>query len=79
MDFGPVLDLEDVAGSKVCALAGRAYSRDYADTAALLGRWTPAELIGLARRLHPGLETGTLPRPGSGSTRCLTRHLLPWA
>jgi Nucleotidyl transferase AbiEii toxin, Type IV TA system len=56
MDFGPVLDLEDVAGSKVCALAGRAYSRDYADTAALLGRWTPAELIGLARRLDPGLE-----------------------
>ena len=31
MDVGPVLDLEDVAGSKVCALAGRAYSRDYVD------------------------------------------------
>src|SRR6516225_6501101 len=29
MEVGPVLDLEDVAGSKVCALAGRAYSRDY--------------------------------------------------
>jgi len=40
MDVGPVLDLEDVAGSKVCALAGRAYSRDYVDTAALLDRWT---------------------------------------
>jgi hypothetical protein len=48
MDVGPVLDLQDVAGSKVCALAGRAYSRDYVDTAALLGRWTPAELIGFA-------------------------------
>ena len=60
MDVGPVLDLEDVAGSKVCALAGRAYSRDYVDTAALLGRWTPAELIGFARRLDPGLDTRDL-------------------
>jgi hypothetical protein len=41
----------------VCALAGRAYSRDYVDTAALLGRWTPAELIGFARRLDPGLDS----------------------
>jgi hypothetical protein len=60
MDVGPVLDLEDVAGSKVCALAGRAYSRDYVDTAALLGRWTPAELIGFARRLDPGLDSRDL-------------------
>lgn len=56
MDIGPVLDLQDVAGSKVCALAGRAYSRDYIDTAALLSRWTPAELIGFARRLDSGLD-----------------------
>jgi Nucleotidyl transferase AbiEii toxin, Type IV TA system len=56
MDFGPVLDLEDVAGSKLCALIGRAYDRDYLDTAALLDRWTPAELIALARRLDPGLD-----------------------
>jgi hypothetical protein len=55
MDIGPVLDLEDVAGGKVCALAGRVEPRDYADTAALLGRYTPAELIGFARRLDPGL------------------------
>jgi Nucleotidyl transferase AbiEii toxin, Type IV TA system len=60
MDVGPVLDLEDVAGGKVCALAGRAYSRDYVDTAALLGRWTPAELIGFARRLDPGLDSRDL-------------------
>ena len=60
MEVGPVLDLEDVAGSKVCALAGRAYSRDYVDTAALLGRWTPAELIGFARRLDPGLDSQDL-------------------
>jgi hypothetical protein len=55
MDVGPVLDLEDVAGGKVCALAGRVEPRDYADTAALLGRYTPDELIGFARRLDPGL------------------------
>jgi hypothetical protein len=56
MDVGPVLDLEDVVGGKVCALASRAYERDYLDTAAVLQWFTPAELIGLARRLDPGLE-----------------------
>jgi hypothetical protein len=56
MDVGPVLHLEDAAGGKICALANRAYERDYVDAAALLGRWTPAELIGFARRLDPGLE-----------------------
>jgi hypothetical protein len=33
MDIGAVLDLEDVAGGKVCALAGCVEPRDYADTA----------------------------------------------
>ncbi|HEV2373124.1 MAG TPA: nucleotidyl transferase AbiEii/AbiGii toxin family protein [Streptosporangiaceae bacterium] len=56
MEFGPVLDLEDVAGGKVCALASRAYERDYLDTAAMMGRYTPGELIAFARRLDPGLE-----------------------
>ena len=56
MDIGPVLDLEDVAGSKVCALAGRREVRDLADTAALMSRFTAAELITLARRLDPGLD-----------------------
>lgn len=55
MDIGPVLDLENVAGGKVCALAGRVEPRDYADTAAMLGRYSPAQLIGFARRLDPGL------------------------
>ncbi len=55
MDVGPVLHLEDAAGNKVCALAGRVEPRDYVDTAALLGRWNPAKLIGFARRLDPGL------------------------
>jgi hypothetical protein len=55
-DVGPVLDLEDVAGGKICALASRIEPRDYIDTAAMLTRYTPAQLISLARRLDPGLE-----------------------
>jgi hypothetical protein len=55
MDFGPVLDLEDVVGSKVSALVTRIEPRDYMDTAAALERYTVAELIGFARRLDPGL------------------------
>jgi hypothetical protein len=55
MDLGPVLDLEDVVGWKVVALASRVEPRDYVDTAAALGRFTIEELIGLARHLDPGL------------------------
>jgi hypothetical protein len=44
------------AGGKVCALAGRAEPRDYADTAAMLKRFSPGQLLGYARRLDPGLE-----------------------
>jgi hypothetical protein len=55
-DLGPVLTLEDVIGGKVCALAGRAYERDYLDTAAALELYSPAELIALARQLDPGLD-----------------------
>jgi predicted nucleotidyltransferase component of viral defense system len=55
MDIGPVLDLEDVVGGKVCALASRAEPRDYLDTAAALGRYSIEQVIGFARRLDPGL------------------------
>lgn len=55
MDVGPVLDLDDVVGSKVCALASRVEPRDYVDTAAALERYTIDQLISLARRLDPGL------------------------
>jgi Nucleotidyl transferase AbiEii toxin, Type IV TA system len=55
MDIGPVLDLEDVVGGKVCALASRNEPRDYADVAAALQRYTTAQLIGFATRLDPGL------------------------
>jgi hypothetical protein len=56
MDIGPVLDLEDAVGGKVCALASRVEPRDYADVAAALERYSPAQLIGFARRLDPGLS-----------------------
>ena len=55
MDIGPVLDLEDAVVGKVCALASRVEPRDYADVAAALERYSPAQLIGFARRLDPGL------------------------
>jgi hypothetical protein len=55
-DLGPVLDLEGVIGGKVCALASRAYERDYVDTAAALGLFSAENVIGFARRLDPGLE-----------------------
>jgi Nucleotidyl transferase AbiEii toxin, Type IV TA system len=56
MDIGPVLDLEDVIGGKVCALASRSYERDYVDTGAALARYSVEQVIGFARRLDPGLE-----------------------
>jgi hypothetical protein len=52
---GPVVHPEDAAGGQVGTLARRGQVRDYTDTAALLGRWTPAELAGFARRLDPAL------------------------
>ena len=52
---GRVLALEDVAGGKVCALASRVEARDYADTARMLDRYGPAQLISFAHRLDPGL------------------------
>jgi hypothetical protein len=55
MDVGPVLDLEDVVGGKVCALASRAEPRDYLDTAAALKYYSVDQMIGFAKRLDPGL------------------------
>jgi hypothetical protein len=57
MDIGPVLDLEDVLGGKVCALASRAVERDYLDTAAALEHYSVDQLIGFARRLDAGLTS----------------------
>ncbi len=55
MDVGPVLDLEDVVGGKMCALASRVEPRDYVDTAAAMGHYSMEQMIGFARRLDPGL------------------------
>ena len=55
MAVGPVLDLEDVIGGKVCALASRIEPRDYVDTAAALEHYSAEQIIGFARRLDPGL------------------------
>jgi hypothetical protein len=55
MDIGPVLDLEDVVGGKVCALASRAEPRDYLDIAAAMRHYSIEAMIGFARRLDPGL------------------------
>jgi hypothetical protein len=62
MEVGPVLAVEDVAGGKVCALASRVEPRDYADTARLLERYSPAELIGFARPPGPGPESARFRR-----------------
>ena len=56
MDVGPVLDLEDLAGWKVCALASRIEPRDFVDTAAALQHYSVDQLIGFAKRLDPGLQ-----------------------
>jgi hypothetical protein len=56
MEFGPVLDLDDVLAGKVAALASRAVERDYIDIAAALARgYSVAQLTGLGVALDPGL------------------------
>ena len=64
MEVGLVLALEDVAGGKVCALASRVEARDYADTARMLDRYGPAQLISFARRLDAGLTAQDLADAG---------------
>jgi hypothetical protein len=55
-DVGPVLDLEDAVGGKVCACVSRAYERDFVDTAAALEQYSVEQVISFARRLDRGLE-----------------------
>jgi hypothetical protein len=52
------------AGGKVCALASRVEPRDYADSTRMLERYSPAELIGVSRRLDPGLTARDFPDAG---------------
>jgi hypothetical protein len=78
MDVGPVLDLEDLAGWKAVALASRAEPRDYADTAATLQYYTVDQLISLARRLDPGLESQDFADAGRQLDRMPDRVFAPY-
>lgn len=61
MAVGPVLHLDDVIGSKVCALGTRAMVRDYIDVAASLRRgYDRARLIELAHEHDPSLAEDDL-------------------
>jgi hypothetical protein len=55
MPIGPVLHLDDVAGSKLAALATRAEPRDAIDVAGLLDRYDRDRLMELARIADPAL------------------------
>lgn len=55
-DLGPVLHPEDAAGQKIGDLARRRLVRDYASASDLLERYSPAQLIGFARRQDPSLS-----------------------
>ncbi|WP_432138509.1 MULTISPECIES: nucleotidyl transferase AbiEii/AbiGii toxin family protein [unclassified Streptomyces] len=48
--YGPVLDLEDVVGTKVRALVDRGLARDLVDVRAAAAQWSRVELEELGRR-----------------------------
>lgn len=58
MDIGPVLSMEDAVGSKVSALYGRGYPRDFLDVDSIRqsGRFTDEQLVAAAQTQDPGLE-----------------------
>jgi Nucleotidyl transferase AbiEii toxin, Type IV TA system len=60
MEVGPVLDVEDVVGSKMAAMITRAEPRDFVDIAAATRRYAVDELLELARRADPSLTPGEL-------------------
>jgi len=55
MTLGPVMHLDDLIGSKVCAFATRGEVRDYIDVAAALPRYGLTRLMALAAEHDPGL------------------------
>jgi hypothetical protein len=55
MDVGPVLDLADVIGQKVTAMATRGEARDYLDVAAALQQYTRTQLLEMGRRVESSL------------------------
>lgn len=76
MDVGPVLDLEDVLGGKVNALASRVEPRDYVDTANALERYLPGQLIGFGKRIDPGLRDEDYAEAGRRLDRLGDRRFL---
>ncbi|WP_327027822.1 nucleotidyl transferase AbiEii/AbiGii toxin family protein [Micromonospora sp. NBC_01740] len=78
MDVGPVMDLADLLAWKVTALVGRARERDYVDVAAVLDRYTPAQLLAMARRVDPGLEAEDVPVVGRRLDRMPDEAFVPY-
>ncbi|MFI5839642.1 nucleotidyl transferase AbiEii/AbiGii toxin family protein [Catenuloplanes sp. NPDC051500] len=57
MELGPVVHLDDLLGSKFCALTGRNETRDYIDVAAALANgFTRDQLLALAHEHEPDLS-----------------------
>jgi hypothetical protein len=56
LEVGPVLHLDDAAGSKTTALLGPALPRDFVDIAAALDRYSRRELLELAFTRDRGLR-----------------------
>jgi hypothetical protein len=59
LDVGAVLHPDDLAADKMLALWGRARPRDFVDVAALLERYGPDRLLGLAASKDAGFQVGT--------------------
>ena len=76
-DIGPVLALDDLAGWKTVALANRMMARDYVDVAALLRKYTVAQLIALARERDPGLTDADFADAGRHLDRMRDTRLAP--
>ena len=58
IDIGPILSLKDSVASKLLAVYGRGYSRDYLDAYSIISsrRFTHQELIRLCQRRVPNLD-----------------------
>jgi hypothetical protein len=76
-DIGPVLALDDLAGWKTVALANRMMARDYVDVAALLKKYSVAQLIALATERDPGLEDADFADAGLHLDQMKDRRLSP--
>jgi hypothetical protein len=76
-DIGPVLALDDLAGWKTVALANRMMARDYVDVAALLKKYTVAQLIELALERDPGLQEADFADAGLHLDRMRDSRLTP--